>query len=130
MYLDRIETGLTRQTYGIAERTRHTDYLVLFHPADYRRRIYIESRRSGNGSYPAYAAVRHISAMPQLYRGGSPLAVNGIGNAAQSGNYLRAHPKLAFERQAALFHRRISQSGHTYAPGSHAAVVFVQHIGR
>ena len=68
--------------------------------------------------------------MSELYGGGRPFFVDGVGDAFYSGNDLRAHPELTFERKSALRNSRIGQSRHTDPAGGHRFMVVVQHVGR
>ena len=68
----------------------------------------------------------HVAAVADLDGGGSPFAVNGVGDVAQPRDDLGAQPQLLIERQSAAAHRGIGQRGHADAAAGHGDVIIFE----
>ena len=67
--------------------------------------------------------MRHVSAVAQLDAGGGAFGVDGVGQLAEAGDYLGAHPELAVEGEAAAGDGCVGYGGHAHAAGGDGAVV-------
>ena len=81
MYFHCIHSGFARQMNCLSERFCHSCDFGRFHSTDKGRGIDIETAGCGDRPAPADVFVRHVSAMSELYGGGRPFFVDGIGDA-------------------------------------------------
>ena len=92
MYLYGIESGFYCQFNCLAVCIGHFIDLLHVHLLDKRRGVEVESAACAIWHAPAYAPVRHVSAMSELDGNLCSLRVDGVCQLLQFRNNLFAHP--------------------------------------
>ena len=78
-----VEPGFPGQPYPVAEGAGHFRQFIFLETAVQGRGVHVEASGGGYRHASGHRAVAHVSAMPDLYGGGCPFRMDGIGNFPQ-----------------------------------------------
>ena len=119
MDFNTVEAGIDGQPHSIAEVAGNVADFVLREAAHKCWRIKVEARRRAHRSLSANGAVRHVSAVTELYRHLGTFGMDGISEVAKLRHNFLTHPQLTRKRKAAARNGSICYGGHSYSSPRH-----------
>lgn len=126
VHLHRVEARLVGRVDGASEVAGHLFDLLAPHAPHGGVGVEVESPRGADGYLPGGGQVGHVAAVADLDGGGSPFAVDGVGDVAQPRHDGRAQPQLLVERKSAARDGGVGQCGHADAAVRHGDVVLLE----